>query len=138
MLGTPQNEPYQDLVQQLMRYGWYRIGQGPAHDRDRVMWGFREGHVIDHADRQSLWIPARDELSAMHLLLKEIERLRSSGGSPGTPATPPSPTPPWPQGRVMTPPRISTPSSRGRFEVELERPDCAVPCGMMEDHRTGT
>ena len=95
MPAAPQHETYQDLVQQLMRHGWYRIGQGPAYDRDRVMWGFREGHVLDNGDRQPLWIPARDELSAMHLLLNEIERLSPSGGSLGTLATPPSPVPPW-------------------------------------------
>jgi len=97
MPASPREDTYQDLVQQLMRHGWYRIGQGPAHDRDRVMWGFREGHVLDNGDRSSLWIPARDELSAMHLLLNEIERLSPSGGPLGTLATPPSPTPLWPR-----------------------------------------
>ena len=97
MPASRQDETYQDLVQQLMRHGWYRIGKGPAHDRDRVMWGFREGHVLDHADPRSLWIPARDELSAMHVLLNEIERLSSSREPLGTLATPPSPAPPWPR-----------------------------------------
>jgi hypothetical protein len=100
MPASPRDETYHDLVQQLMRHGWYRIGKGPAHDRDRVMWGFREGHVLDHADRQSLWIPSRDELSAMRLLLNEIERLGPSGGSLGTLVTPPSLAPPWPRDLV--------------------------------------
>jgi hypothetical protein len=100
MPASPRDETYQDLVHQLMRHGWYRVGQGPAHDRDRVMWGFREGHVLDNTDHQSLWIPARDELSAMQLLLSEIERLGPSGGSLGILATRPSPTPPWPQDHV--------------------------------------
>jgi hypothetical protein len=84
MLESSNHEAYRDFVQQLMQRGWYRVGQGPVHDPDRVMWGFREGHVVDRPTSQTLWIPARDEISAMRVLLAEIERLRENDEGPGT------------------------------------------------------
>ncbi len=83
MLGSSDHETYRDFVQRLMQRGWYRVGQGPAHDPDRLMWGFREGHVVDRPASPTLWIPARDEISAMRVLLGEIERLRRIDEVPG-------------------------------------------------------
>jgi hypothetical protein len=84
MLGSSDHETYRNFVQRLMQCGWYRVGQGPAHDPDRVMWGFREGHVVDRPTSATLWIPAGDEISAMRILLGEIEQLRGNGEGPGT------------------------------------------------------
>ena len=69
---------YWDLVHQLMIHGWYRVGQGPADDCERTQWGFREGHLRDVPSAAPLWVPARDECSAMRILLKEIERAVAS------------------------------------------------------------
>jgi hypothetical protein len=84
MLGPSDHETYRDFVQRLMQCGWYRVGQGPAHDPDRVMWGFREGHVVDRPTSATLWIPAGDEISAMRILLGEIEQLRGNDEGPRT------------------------------------------------------
>ena len=84
MLESSDDETYRDFVQRLMQSGWYRVGQGPAHDPDRVMWGFREGHVVDRLASATLWIPTGDEISAMRILLAEIERLRGNEEDPGT------------------------------------------------------
>jgi hypothetical protein len=72
-------DDHRKLVRLLMQHGWYRVGQGPAHDPDRIMWGFREGHLLDDPASPILWIPARDELSAMQVLLREIEDLPGGG-----------------------------------------------------------
>jgi hypothetical protein len=63
---------YWKLVQQLMHLGWYRIRTGPAQDPGKKRWGFREGHTIDGSDGQSRWVAARDEQTAMHILLSEL------------------------------------------------------------------
>jgi hypothetical protein len=60
--------PYWHLVQELMHLGWYRVGPGPDYDPDRKTWGFGEGHLTDAHRRQLLWIPARDETTAMRIL----------------------------------------------------------------------
>ncbi len=64
---------YWNLVQQLMHEGWYRLGPGPAQEDGRLPWGFREGHVLDACREQPLWIPAKDELTAMRLLVSELQ-----------------------------------------------------------------
>ena len=69
---TLQDE-YRGLVHELMIHGWYRAGQGPADDYGRTQWGFREGHLRDAPSSAPLWIPARDECTAMHILLREVE-----------------------------------------------------------------
>ena len=74
MLTLTLEDDYWSLVHQLMIHGWYRVGQGPADDLGREQWGFREGHLSDVPSLAPLWIPARDECSAMRILLKEIER----------------------------------------------------------------
>ena len=65
---------YWSLVHQLMIHGWYRAGQGPADDFERTQWGFREGHLRNVPSSAPLWIPARDECTAMRILLREVER----------------------------------------------------------------
>ena len=64
---------YWGLVHRLMIHGWYRAGQGPADDFERTQWGFREGHLRDVPSSALLWIPARDECTAMRILLREVE-----------------------------------------------------------------
>jgi hypothetical protein len=64
---------YWHLVQQLMDEGWYRLGPGPAQEDGRLTWGFREGHVLDARREQPLWILADDELTAMRLLVSELQ-----------------------------------------------------------------
>jgi hypothetical protein len=93
-------EEYWGLVHQLMIHGWYRAGQGPADEFERTQWGFREGHLRDALSSAPLWIPARDECTAMCILLKEIERAiadrasrvayaaNASLGGPGIPGGP--------------------------------------------------
>lgn len=66
-------DDYWSLVHQLMIHGWYRVGQGPADDYERTRWGFREGHLRDVQSWAPLWIPARDERTAMRILLREVE-----------------------------------------------------------------
>jgi hypothetical protein len=64
---------YRGLVHQLMIHGWYRVGQGPADEHKHTQWGFREGHLRDVPSSVPLWIPARDECTAMRILLMEVE-----------------------------------------------------------------
>src|SRR3954463_8128749 len=66
-------DDYWGLVHQLMIHGWYRVGQGPADEHGRRQWGFREGHLCDVPSLAPLWIPARDECTAMCILLGEVE-----------------------------------------------------------------
>ncbi len=75
---------YWGLVHQLMIHGWYRAGPGPADDFERTQWSFREGHLRDALSSAPLWIPARDECSAMRILLKEIESIVANQASPNT------------------------------------------------------
>jgi hypothetical protein len=72
---------YWSLVHQLMEAGWYRIGQD--RDPSGKSWGFRNGHT---AAMQPIaggcskppprplerWIVAKDELTAMRRLLREL------------------------------------------------------------------
>jgi hypothetical protein len=77
-------DEYWDLVHQLMIHGWYRAGQGPADDFERTQWGFREGHLRDVPSSAPLWIPARDECTAMRILLREVERAVADRASRST------------------------------------------------------
>jgi hypothetical protein len=72
---------YWALVHQLMEAGWYRIGQD--RDPSGKTWGFRSGHTATRlsgdgscAKPQSRtverWIVAKDELTAMRRLLREL------------------------------------------------------------------
>jgi len=67
-------DEYWGLVHQLMIHGWYRVGQGSTDDHQRTQWGFQEGHLRDVPSSAPLWIPARDECTAMRILVREIER----------------------------------------------------------------
>jgi hypothetical protein len=76
---------YWALVQRLMDAGWYRLGQD--RDPSGKSWGFRSGHTT-HATTylsprgsgavkptprpEERWIEAKDELSAMRRLLREL------------------------------------------------------------------
>jgi len=80
---TLQDE-YRGLVHELMIHGWYRAGQGPADDYGRTQWGFREGHLRDVLSSAPLWIPARDECTAMRILLREVERAVADRASRST------------------------------------------------------
>jgi hypothetical protein len=80
---TLDNE-YWGLVHQLMIHGWYRVGQGPADDLGRGQWGFQEGHLCDCPSSAPLRIPARDECSAMRVLLNEIESVVANQASRNT------------------------------------------------------
>jgi hypothetical protein len=75
---------YWGLVHQLMIHGWYRVGQGSTDDHQRTHWGFQEGHLRDVPSSAPLWIPARDECAAMHILLREIERAVADRASRAT------------------------------------------------------
>lgn len=72
---------YWTLVHQLMDAGWYRIGQDcdPAGNS----WGFRNGHTAAMPSGSGScskpqprplerWIVAKDELTAMRRLLREL------------------------------------------------------------------
>jgi hypothetical protein len=85
-------DQYWDLVHQLMIHGWYRAGQGPADDYERTQWGFREGHLRDVSSSAPLWIPARDECTAMRILLIEVERAVADRASRSTYAVNASPS----------------------------------------------
>jgi hypothetical protein len=60
---------YWDLVEQLMHLGWYRVGPGQDDELGRKVWGFREGHLLDHPRQSPVWIPASDEQAAMRIML---------------------------------------------------------------------
>jgi hypothetical protein len=61
------------LVQQLMHFGWYRIGPGPTDGLGRETWGFQEGHVIPGSTQSPIWVPAPAELVAMRILLTVVQ-----------------------------------------------------------------
>ena len=65
---------YWELVHQLRRLGWVRIGPGALHDGTPMTWGFRAGHATSTHSERLVWIPTHDELSAMHLLLRDQPR----------------------------------------------------------------
>jgi hypothetical protein len=65
---------YWQLVDQLMRLGWVRVGPGALHDGTPMTWGFREGHATTTQPERLVWIPAHDELAAMHVLLWDLPR----------------------------------------------------------------
>jgi hypothetical protein len=73
MLRLMLEDDYWSLVHQLMIHGWYRVGQEPQEDHERTHWGFREGHLRDVPSSPPLSIPARDECTAMRILLREAD-----------------------------------------------------------------
>jgi hypothetical protein len=77
-------DEYWGMVHQLMIHGWYRVGQGSTDDHERTQWGFQEGHLRDVSSSSPLWIPARDERTAMRILLMEIERAVADRASRAT------------------------------------------------------
>ena len=83
MSPRPQQGAYWVLVEQLMQRGLYRAGAGPQQEDDRLVWGFREGHLLDVGHCETLWVAAPDEATAMHLLLTEL-RVRRAASSPST------------------------------------------------------
>ncbi len=96
-------DEYWGLVHELMVHGWYRAGQGPTEDHERILWGFQEGHLRDVPSSAPLWIPARDECTAMRILLREIESAIASRSSWGTyAASASSSAPENPGGREAT------------------------------------
>ena len=88
-------DEYWSLVHHLMIQGWYRVGQGLADNYGRTQWGFREGHLRDVPSSAPLWIPARDECSAMRILLDEVENALASRASGNTYAARTTPSAPW-------------------------------------------
>jgi hypothetical protein len=72
--GGKTEEVYWELVHQLGRLGWVRIGPGALHDGTRMTWGFREGHATGTQPERLVWIPAHDELVAMHHVLRDLPR----------------------------------------------------------------
>jgi hypothetical protein len=83
MSPRPQQDAYWVLVEQLMQRGWYRAGAGPRQEDDRLVWGFREGHLRDVGHCETLWVAAPDEVTAMRLLFTEL-RAREAANSPST------------------------------------------------------
>ena len=65
---------YWELVDQLRRLGWVRIGPGALHDGTAMTWGFREGYATSTHPERVVWIPAHDELAAMHHVLRDLPR----------------------------------------------------------------
>jgi hypothetical protein len=65
---------YWQLVDQLTRLGWVRVGPGALHDGPPMTWGFREGDATSTHPERLVWIPAHDELAAMHHLLRDLPR----------------------------------------------------------------
>lgn len=63
---------YWELVDQLMRLGWVRIGPGALRDGAPMTWGFREGYATSTQPERLVWIPAHDELAAMDHLLRDL------------------------------------------------------------------
>jgi hypothetical protein len=80
MSPRPHQDAYWVLVEQLMQHGWYRAGAGPRQEDDRLIWGFREGHLRDVGHCETLWVAAPDEATAMLLLLTEL-RAREAASS---------------------------------------------------------
>jgi hypothetical protein len=78
-----QHDAYWVLVEQLMQRGWYRAGAGPRQEDDRLVWGFREGHLRDVGHCETLWVAAPDEVTAMRQLFTEL-RVREVASSPST------------------------------------------------------
>ena len=68
--GVSHDRDFRDLVQQLMNAGWYRVGQ--EERPNGVYWQFRQGHTLEAGAGSEWWIPARDEMEAMRLLLNAV------------------------------------------------------------------
>jgi hypothetical protein len=65
---------YWQLLDQLMRLGWFRVGPGAPRDGPPMTWGFREGPAMSIHPERLVWIPAHDELAAMQFLLRDLPR----------------------------------------------------------------
>jgi hypothetical protein len=63
---------YWQLVEQLMHFGWYRVGSDRNRDPSGRTWRFREGHTVDGRPTCELWITAADEAAAMRILVDEL------------------------------------------------------------------
>jgi hypothetical protein len=68
-----ENPAYWQLVEQLMRYGWYRGGCDRERDPSGHSWRFREGHIAEARRPDPLWISAADEATAMRILLEQLQ-----------------------------------------------------------------
>jgi hypothetical protein len=73
---------YWQLVEQLMRFGWYRDGSDDGHDAGGRGWRFREGHTTDGRSGGMLRITAPDEAAAMRILLEELQRANAAKRRP--------------------------------------------------------
>jgi hypothetical protein len=65
---------YWQLVEQLMRFGWYRGGADLERDPSGQTWHFREGQTRDGIPRSELWLAATNEAGAMRMLLDELQQ----------------------------------------------------------------
>jgi hypothetical protein len=72
---TPAEE--RELVQALMRRGWYRDGRDDPDDRGKCVWRFRSGHSIEALQRLAIGVRARSQRTAMRELLKHLDRERN-------------------------------------------------------------
>src|SRR5690349_21147210 len=61
------------LAAALAAVGWSRLGPRCAPEDGRRTWGFREDARLAGPTRPDLWLPARDEGTAMRLLLREVQ-----------------------------------------------------------------
>jgi hypothetical protein len=65
---------YWQLVEALMRFGWYRDGCDRDRDPSGHSWRFRDGHLTEGRRGDPLWISAADEETAMRVLLEQLQR----------------------------------------------------------------
>jgi hypothetical protein len=76
MRAWSDDRAYWGLVEELMKFGWYRAGRGPIDELGRTTWAFREGHLLEAHSPPPLQIAARDEEAAMRLLLGQLQARR--------------------------------------------------------------
>ncbi len=88
MSSRPQRDAYWILVEQLMQRGWYRAGAGPRREDDRLVWGFRVGHLLDVGLRETLWVAAPDEVTAMRQLLTQLRDQAAASSTSTVPGIP--------------------------------------------------
>ena len=70
-MGTPPDNEFRELVQQLMNAGWYRVGheEGPTG----VSWQFQKGHTTETSSGNVRGIAAPNEMAAMRILWNQVQ-----------------------------------------------------------------
>jgi hypothetical protein len=68
------NGEYRRLIEALMHLGWYRQGEVHRPPDDKLCWAFRSGHTLEDPTSSRRYITARNEVTAMRSLLRELQR----------------------------------------------------------------